>query len=580
VRSVLIILFLFASFLFAVEVKSFKMTTNNTNISAGDIVSVMAELTTNGNVSVDIPQFGQSSDFSVLSSNKSQSSSTSISMVNGKTTTDKTITTRFMYQIQFNSSKSINLPPLSVFIDGKQITSNGITFNIGEKTAQESSPVSVKFIRDRSTIYKGEQAMITIRVAVRANSGAQLTNDGYIGFLNSVQEKLSEKFNATPLSNSPTTKQEVINGIPHFLYDLSFNLVPTDTGKVTIPAMPIIYVIEDRSAGRDPFDGFFGFSSVRQKQATATSPILNYTINAVPKPMPKNFTGIIGEIKLSGTISKDSVAAGESVTLKITMSGKMPPNLMGEIDLGKNPDLDIFPPERKITTDTSANGLHTKKQYSWMIVLKREGEFSISVPEIGWFDPSSSTFKTANVGPFKIKASAGDGSVKVQARRYLTQSEIATLGDDIRYIKTALARDKKEIFERQMLLKTFLSVWFLAMILVFIKLKFVFFPKNEKKEKLSKAYSIAVKELNKNTSSEISAILKYLSTKTGKECGSMKYVEIEKVLGERKVMKDTCENLTKYFRAVEFSRYSTNKLQESLAKNGIEILKQIEREFK
>lgn len=586
-RNIIIILFLFVNFLFAVEVKSFRMTTNNTNISAGDVVQVFAELALSGNASVDIPQFPQSENYTVLGANKSQSSSTSISMVNGKTTTDKTITIRFSYQIQFNSQKTVNLPPLLLTIDGKQTASNGITFNIGEQAPEESKPVSVKFIRNRSTIYKGEQATLTIRVLVRANSGAQLTNDGYIGFLNNVQEKLSEKFNATPLSNSPQTKQEVVNGVPHFIYDLPFNLVPTDTGKVTIPAMPILYVVEDRSEGRDPFDGFFGFSSVRQKQASVSSPALKYTINSLPKPMPKNFTGIIGEVKLTGNLSKDSLAAGESATLKVTMSGKMPPNLMGEIELGKNPDLDIFPPERKVTTDTAANGLNTKKQYSWMIVPKREGEFSISVPEVVWFDPSSATYKTAKAGNFMIKASAGEGGEKVQARRYLTQSEIATLGDDIRYIKTAFAEnDIKEKFSRKTLWQIFIAIWILALILVLIKLKLVLFPKNANEEKRSKAFSSAVKELNKiavgkeKSASEISAILKYISAKTGKECGSMKYDEIEKVLNERKVKKETCENLTKYFREVEVSRYAANNSHENLAKNGIEILKQIEREFK
>ena len=578
-KKILVILLFCVSFLFAVEVRGFRMTTNNTNISAGDVVSVMAELTTNGAVSVSIPQFPQSSDFSVLSSNQSQSTSTSISMVNGRTTTERTTTTRFLYQIKFNSQNSVSLPPLSLTINGEQITSNPITFNIGTAPAQES-PVSVRFIRDRSTLYKGEQTILTIRVQVRANAGAQLTNDGYTRFLHGLQERLSEKFTMTPLSNSPQTSQELINGIPHFLYDLTFCIVPTDTGRIAIPAMPISYAIEERSRGRDPFEGFFGFSSVRQRQATASSPPLTYTINALPRPIPANFTGIIGEIRLSGNLSKDSVAAGEAITLRITMSGRMSPNLMGEIDLGRHPDLDIFPPERRITTDTTANGISTRKQYSWMIVPRREGEFPISVRDVVWFDPNSATFRTASAGNFRIRASAGNGE-RIQARRHLTQAEIATLGDDIRYIKTAFStNDIRERFERKTLLKTFIAIWVLAAILILVKLKLVLFPKNQNAEKRSRAYSSAVRALNKKTASEISAIIKYLSIKTGKECGSMKYDEIEKTLGERKVKKETCENLTKYFREVEMSRYAAAGTQKNLAKDGIEILKQIEREFK
>ena len=271
---------------------------------------------------------------------------------------------------------------------------------------------------------------------------------------------------------------------------------------------------------------------------------------------------------------------GDAVTLRITKSGRMPSSLMGEIELGRNPDLDIFPPERRITTDTTAAGINTRIQYSWLIMPRREGEFTIPVRDIVWFDPNSATFRTASAGNFKIKASGGNVE-RVQARRYLTQSEIATLGDDIRYIKTSFStNDIKERFERRTLLHLFLSAWILAFILILIKLKLVLFPKNIHEEKRSKAYSAAVRALNKNTASEISAIIKYLSTKTGKECGSMKYDEIEKVLGERKVKSETCEKLTKYFREVEMSRYAAAGSSKNLAKNGIEILKQIEREFK
>jgi len=578
VKKILVIFILFINFVFAVEIQSFRMTTNNTNISSGDVVSVIAELVTSGAVNVDTPQFPQSSGFTVLGANRSQSSSTSISIVNGRTTTERITTTRFLYQIRFDSQNSVVLPPLSLTINGEEATTNSITFNIGTAPAQES-PVSVRFIRERNTLYKGEQAILTVRVQVRTNAGAQLTNEGYSNFIHGLQERLTEKFTMIPLSNSPQTSQEVINGIPHVIYDLSFNIVPTDTGRISIPAIPISYAVMERSRGRDPFESFFG-SSVRQRQATASSPPLNYTIKAVPRPIPANFTGVIGEIRLSGSLSKDTVSAGEAITLRVNMSGRMPPNLMTELTLANHPDLDIFPPERRITVDTTARGINTRKTYSWMIVPRREGDFPLNLRDIVWFDPNTAQFRTASAGNFRIVATEGNPE-RIQARRHLTQAEIATLGDDIRYIKTAFStNDINQILPKRTLFKLFLTAWISALILVLIKLKLVLFPKNLSEEKRSKAYSAAVRSLNKNSASEIASIIRYLSAKTGKECGSMKYDEIEKVLGERKVKKETCENLTKYFREVEMLRYASSNSQINLAKDGIEILKQIEREFK
>jgi hypothetical protein len=563
-------------------------------------VQVIATLETDANVSVDIPKFPENGQFSVVGANKSTSSSTSISMINGKTTTDKTVSTRFMYQIQFNTQNSVVLPPLSITIDGTPHESNSISFSVGEKS-EKTSAVSVRFLRERANIYIGEQAILTVRVQIRANEGAQLTNDGYVGFLNTVQEKLSEKFTATPLVSSPKTSQEVINGQNYFIYDLPFNIVPTDTGKIVLNATPLTYIIEDMSQGRDPFDGFFGFSSIRQQQAIATAPSLSYSIKSVPRPTPKSYTGIIGEVKITGNLSKDTIAAGESATLRLTLSGKMPANLLGELELSKNDKLDIFPPERTVSSDTTASGLSSKKQYSYMIVPKIEGEHTISVPEISWFDPKSGTFKVAKVKDFSFFATPGDFGDKVQTRRYLTQTEIATLGDDIRYIKTKLSEnDAMNNFSKKNLLNSFIIIWIAALALVLIKLKQVFLPQNADKLKQSKAFSLATRALTKIScgkdvkNSEISIILQYLSSKTGKECGSMKYDEVETVLISRKVSKSTAENLTKYLRDVEMARYSfdtagtarhaptnTKELsRRSLSVRGIEVIKQIEREFK
>ena len=579
-------LFLFASLSFAAEVRHFSMTTNNTNVSVGDIVTVMLELQTNASVSLNIPQFAQNEAFTVLGSNRSQSSSTSISIVNGRRTSENTVITRFTYQIRFNSAGRTVLPSVSLNIGGNQVSSNSISFNVGaggEQTqAARQSPVSVRFIRERSTIFKGEQVRLTVRVQVRAASGAQLTNDGYVRFISAIQEALSGNFTVSALVTSPTTTQEVINGVPHTVYDLPFNIVPLDTGRFTVPPIAVSYITEERS-GRDPFEGFFGgFFASRQRQAVTNSPALSFTVNDVPRPFPSNFRGIIGEVRLSGTLSGDSVAVGEAVTLRATMTSRLPSAIMGDLEIDRVPHLNIFAPERRITRDTSETGITTTKHFSWIIIPQREGVFEIPMREIVWFDPNSSTFRTASAGRFTLRAQGkNEHEQRIVARRHLTQNEIAALGDDIRYIKSQLSRnDLRQRFELQTLLKVFWMIWAAALILIAVKLKTVFFAKDVHEQKRSKAYSLAVREMSKGKTSEISAILKYLSAKTGKECGSMKYDEIEKLLESRGLSESARKNLTTFFRNVEMTRYASADLQKNHSKEGVEILKNIDKEIK
>ena len=580
---VAILIFLAFISAFCLEVKSFKTTTNSVNIPNESVIFVVAELLTDGNVSGEIPQFPTSEDYSVLSSNRSQSSSRTVSIVNGKVTNENNVVTRYSYQIRINTKKTaVTLPPLSINIGGNSFSSNAITFNIGEKL-EANHPVSISFLRDRSTVYKGEQSRMTVRVAVRAGTNAQLTTEGYNAFLSSFVDKLSANFTVTQLSKNIDSRVEVINGINHQIYDLPLNLVPLDTGRVAIPQIPVTYIVQDRDRGRDPFDiGFFGFSSVRQRQDVASSPALVYTIRDLPRPAPKGFTGIIGEIRLSGNVSSDSVEAGDAVTLRITMNGRMSAAVMGEIELEKNSDLDIFPPERRVRQDTSAAGINSRKEYSWMIVPRKEGRFKIPSREVTWFDPASATYKVASTGDFFISAAKGDYSQQPTTRRYLTQSEIATLGDDIRFIKmnystSDIHENPQNIRNIAYMLTALIAA---CVIMVLIKIKILLFPRNLHEERRSKAYTEAVRSLNKGKISEISALINYLSAKTSRECGSMRYDEIESLLAGRNVSEEVCKRLTGYLRQVEMSRYSSGGVTTDFAKSGIEILKSIDREIR
>jgi hypothetical protein len=60
----------------------------------------------------------------------------------------------------------------------------------------------------------------------------------------------------------------------------------------------------------------------------------------------------------------------------------------------------------------------------------------------------------------------------------------------------------------------------------------------------------------------------------------MKYDEIEKLLESRKISKDNSQKLTKYFREVEMSRYASSASTSDHIKEGVEILKLIDKEIK
>lgn len=586
IRNTFLLLTLLAFVVTAVEVKHFRLSTATTTVAAGESIWVQASLATNKNAKFDAPQFVKSTQYQITGSTQNQSSSSSISIINGKQKMERTITTQLRYLVYFPTKGQVTLPALNLSINGETVTSNSITFNVGEAPKVEA-PVAVRYIRDRSTVYRGEQLRLTVRIQQRLNTNAALTNEGYSQFLNALQIQLSNSFNLTPLSDRPSNEQTLINGVPYLVYDFTFNLVPLDTGSVSIKPLPFSYAEQQTNQRRsnDPFESFFGFSTVQNIQKRIYAPRLSYTIKPLPSA-PRAYTGIIGSVALKGSLSTDTIPAGEGLTLKISLSGRMKPTALGEVSLPKLPDCEIFTPEKRITQDTTARGVYSRKQYTWMLIPQKEGEFHIPTISVVWFDPVTGTYKTEKVGPYTVHVIPGSGE-KLNTRRYLTQETIATIGDDIRYIKTNLDNNDQPpfIYKSRKVLLVFFIPWMISLFLVGYKIKQRFFPENLRLSTRKRAYTRAAATLiaigkKKQTDSPVTVFERYIASKSGANVGALRREELESLLVTHHVQPAIAKQLTEYLNTVEMARYLPTKEAQEHITAGIHLLKTIEKEFR
>ncbi len=573
--KVLLLLFL-PLFLFAGKIVSFDIQTSTTRIPEGGIATLQATLVTNSKANFETPQFPESSDYKVVKSTSRQSSSNSIQIINGRRSAQRRIETTFYYNVIFSKDGKVTLPELTVVVEGEVGQTKPIVFTVGGDVKDES-PVTVSFMRSKSQIFLNEQLPLKIRFLVRLGMNASLTNEGFQDVIQTVQEKLGDKLAITITSDNVEQSRKVINGISYEVVDLDLSLTAIDTGAISIAPIPFTYA-ERKELRSQSF-----FTQTQNVEASTRTPRLS--LKVVPPPAaPAGYTGIVGKVRLRGSVSDKDVMVGDGITLKYVLSGRMKAADLGDVKVPKLPDFETFTPERRTIADSTNGRISTKKEISYMLIPREAGEFTIPATDVVWFDPSSGKYHRETAGPYKITVSPSDKPVET-TKRYLTKEQIATVGSDIRYIKTTLPVEREILkpYQKSIFVILLPLPWLLLLVMVLYKLSVKLNPTNEEKSIRKGALGRAYKELDKiskgkSKGSPAGVVEQFLLQKYKISAPSMRRDELRVALADKGATESAVDAIVHFLDAVEMARYSGSESSDSLVKEAKTTLKSITRE--
>jgi tetratricopeptide (TPR) repeat protein len=426
------------------NVLRFNATTDHTEVAPGEQVAVTVELVIDKQIkNITAPPVPPSDAFTVLRTEQSQSSSTSIQIINGKVSNTKELHYLFTYVITPKKGGVFTFPALQALIDNKPYLTEPIVFNASApETPQAKVPdIRVSLSVSRQPLYIGEQAILTFKVVQRGNSPTQVER-GFNGAVEALEKSFGKEFSLSRLFGSQVGQSaERVNGEMCRTFTLRWAIIPLSGGTVTVPSVPFQYaeLRQIRRRSRDPFfedffsNDFFG-QNVQAIGRTAFSNELVLRIKELPPP-PADFSGTIGRVSMSASINPPSVPAGSAATLKIAIAASTRPGNVAEINAPKLSGCEIFTPEKQVTVDTAPGGISTKKSYKFLLIPQLEGTIAIPPVSLTYFDPREGAYKTATSAELSLTVTPGKAGAKPQTR-YLTQEEIRELGTDIRYIKT------------------------------------------------------------------------------------------------------------------------------------------------
>ncbi len=370
-------------------------------------------------------------------------------------------------------------------------------------------------------------------------------------------------------------------------------LYPQKSGKLEIEPLTMDLDLQLPTNRRD----FFGRVQIVEdnKRVSAGSKVIN--VRPLPeKGKPADFSGAVGKFDFKVTPSKTNLKSGESLDLKVAVSGT------GNLKLFTLPkpvvpnSVEMYDPVHSEKVNTPLSGMNGEISDSYAIIPQFKGKYPIKPMAFTYFDLGSGTYKTVtspeimiNVldGPTASDAAVADNNSGVSKMK-------VSVGEQFQFIKlkTKLANIQKKDFLGSGLFYGLLFAPFLIIpIIVMAKKKKeaidgdVAGNRIRLSNRLAKKYlSEAKKQINNKELFYIAlekAMHNFLKAKLHIETSEMSKDKITEILLAKNAQPQTVEAFINLTENCEFARYapsSSGAIQQDFDK-AVAIISELEKQI-
>lgn len=438
-----LVILLFVSSLVSAQTVEFKASAPNV-VAVGERFQITYSVNDRG-TNLQVPAFD---NFDKL---MGPSPSQSVVMINnnGKETRQTSFT--YTYLLEGVKEGTFQIAPATITVNGKQYKSNALKIQVvkgeagesgqndGQAARANSSSVNDEnlFVRvevSRRSLYMGESLVAVLKVY----SKVELVNFGRIKYP-SFGGFLSEEI---PTPGRIQLERETFNGQ---IYDVGvirkLLLYPQHTGEIEVDPFELECIVRQRVSGsRSPFDDFFG--NYRDVRAMRKSRPVTINVKELPQDgKPAGFSGTVGNIAMSTSVSADTVSANDAITYKVMFQGTGNLKLLRAPSMHFPLDFEAYDPKESRDIKTGENGMSGSVSFEYVVIPRFSGEYTIPAIRYSYFDTQTNTYKT--IAGQEYKVFVRKGAEKGQANgnngnavQSFKKEDVRMVGQDIRYLKT------------------------------------------------------------------------------------------------------------------------------------------------
>ena len=323
------------------------------------------------------------------------------------------------------------------------------------------------------------------------------------------------------------------------------------------------------------------------------------TLNVRPLPTqgkPADFGGAVGTFDFKVIPSKTTLNNGESLDLKVNVSGKGNLKLFDLPKPAVPAGLERYDAVRDEQVNTNLSGMSGNVMDSYAIVPQFKGKYTIKSIPFTYFDLSSNKYKTINSGDITINVMDGPTSEPATAAANTSvEKNKVNAQNQFEYIKLKphLKRADQEDFFKS-------NLFYILLIIPFAAIPFIMLFKRQrekiagdvqgnrikKSNKLAKKYlSEAKGNLNNKELFYISlekALHNFLKAKLQIETSEMSKETIESILISRNASAPTTRQVITLIENCDFARYapSSNVAIQQDYDKAVAIISELEKQIK
>ena len=377
------------------------------------------------------PSFPQSMEGAQLLYGPTVSTSMSMTSINGKTTTNYSQVFTMLYQAMTPGRHT--LPPASIFVDGKKLTTRTATIVIvpsgtspnpaPQQQFQPAQPAQLSNVPDfsnpmkqtagsnvdandffvkislsKEVVYEQEAVVCLIKLYTRYNvSSFRCTKQpSFNGFL--IEE--------LPVDNM-MRQTENINGKQYATAVLKkCILYPQESGKLTITSGNYDVQLVQYDVYSTPMGQISQPVPIDIKVKSNSASV---NITPLPEPKPANFTGAVGTFSVTSKIKPNSFKTYSPATYSIIVNGT------GNLKYIQNPtvtmpkEFDIYDPQNKVDLSPDGNNMSGTVTFDYTFIPQHIGDFEIPDTYFVYFNPNTQQYDSIKVNGSKLKVEKGEG---------------------------------------------------------------------------------------------------------------------------------------------------------------------------
>lgn len=377
-------------------------TVSENKIFIGEQFNLLIEVTGSAMRDVSLPRLPSIDGIGILSSTPSRSSS--ISIVNGRTTTSTT----YSFGLIARETGVFSIPPVTIEIDGEEYQTDPIVVEVIEKGQlsqdgrRQLPDVFLEVEIDKQNPVPGQQIVASIELYFK--QGIEVTsfqpNAGW----------RTDGFWKEELQNirQPQAESVILEGVRYRTATLMrYALFPTRSGALTLNEFPLNVGTRTQSARNDPFGSFFGSAGNQRRVTLESEPI---TINVRNLPPVSNALSInaVGNLSVGRELAKATATVGETIELTTRISGE------GNIPLVRKPEYDFpdnleqYTPQESSNIERRGLTIRGEKVFTELLSPRAPGSYTIPAERVAIFDPDNGSYDFVNLPALRFTVEPGN----------------------------------------------------------------------------------------------------------------------------------------------------------------------------